>query len=144
MTVLEHSGTKALSPTIAQTWPFDSNLLFYPTTGGQTYSLNVPSNYGYVNLNDAFEICAKHCDDLNQAPENWVEYHGAPRNSPGALFENGAVLCENIVIVDSYVSYMNGNWNCQFWTGAVPTVAAEDPSTFPSYVYRRQTTLTDV
>lgn len=143
MTVLEHSGTKALSPTRVQTLPFDANLLFYPTSGGQTYSLNVPSNYGYVQLNDAFEICAKHCDDLNQAPENWVEYHGAPRNSPGALLDNGAVLCENIVIIDTYVSSSGGNWNCQFWAGTVPTVAAEAPSTFPSYVYRRQSALAD-
>ena len=104
----------------------------------------MPSNYGYVQLDDAFEICAKHCDDLNQVPEKWLEYYGAPRNIAGALLDNGAVLCENIVIYDQSSWSSHGEWVCSFWTDSNPTVPAEDPTGFPTYVYRREAHPADV
>ena len=139
MTVQDLSGAKAFTPVRSLSSPFDSNLLFYEPTDGLgplLYELNVPSN-AIVTLQDAFGICGKFCDDMNQAPQLWLSSDGAERNMPGLLETAGAVLCENIQIQDVLAQYVNGLWACQFYTGKPALYDAEDPALVPTYVYRR-------
>lgn len=139
MTMQDLSGAKALTPVRTPSFPFDPNLLFYEPANAQgtfSYELSVPSN-AVVSLQDAFGICGKFCDDMNQSPQLWRSSDGAERNMPGLLETAGAVLCENIQIQDLLAQYVNGLWNCQFYTGQAPLYDAEDPSLVPTYVYRR-------
>ena len=139
MTMQDLSGAKALTPVRIPSFPFDPNLLFYEPSNAQgtfSYELSVPS-HAVVSLQDAFGICGKFCDDMNQSPQLWRSFDGAERNMPGLLETAGAVLCENIQIQDILAHAVNGLWYCQFYTGQAPLYDAEDPSLVPTYVYRR-------
>lgn len=137
MTVLEHSGTKALWPQRVLSSPYPANVLYWLTDGGLLGAMNVPTQ-GTMPLADAFAYCAMFCDNQNQVPEQWYDPStGTARNTAGQRYEDGAQLCTDMVIESQFANFVNGKWSCQFWTGVNTLVDAQDHATFPSYVYQQ-------
>ena len=139
MTVLEHSGTKALWHERIPSSPYPANILYWPRNSGLGLlgEMNVPTG-GTMTLAEAFAYCGMFCDTQNQVPEQWYDpTTGTPRNTKGQLYENGAQLCTDIVIHSQFADFENGVWSCQFWTGMNTVVDAEDSTTYPSYVYQQ-------